>query len=47
MPKNDENDKKVVTVKKATDPCPECGNQVTHQEGIRVCHSCGWQSAPC
>jgi len=22
--------------------CPECGNTLTHQEGCRKCHHCGW-----
>jgi len=34
-------------IKKATDPCPDCGKQLVHQEGILSCRSCGYQSAPC
>ncbi len=30
-----------------SEKCPECGQRIVHQEGIKVCHSCGWQSAPC
>jgi hypothetical protein len=26
------------------DKCPECGGEVTVQEGCVLCHSCGWSA---
>ena len=27
---------------KVTDPCPQCGSQLIHQEGCLLCHACGY-----
>ena len=32
-----------VLTKKVTDPCPDCGEQLVHQEGIRECLHCGYE----
>jgi ribonucleoside-diphosphate reductase alpha chain len=32
----------VKPVEKRMDSCPECGCEITHEEGCRKCHNCGW-----
>jgi len=44
---SDKEKEQIVVVKEVTDPCPDCGNELIHQEGIKVCRHCGWESAPC
>lgn len=36
-----------VLVKRVTDPCPDCGEQLVHQEGIIECLHCGYQNPSC
>lgn len=44
---NGHEQKEIILVEEVADPCPSCGGKLTHQEGIAVCHNCGWQSLSC
>ena len=41
--RNNGQKKTAISAKKVTDPCPYCGVQLVHQEGITVCHNCGYE----
>jgi len=47
----DKGDEKKVTpsptADKVTEPCPDCGMQLVHQEGIIECLNCGYQGPSC
>lgn len=37
--------KRILRAKEVTDPCPDCGDQLVHQECITVCHNCGYEGS--
>ena len=37
--------KRILLAKEVTDPCPDCGDQLVHQECITVCHNCGYEGS--
>lgn len=36
-------ERRTVLAEGVTDSCPDCGAQLAHQEGITVCHNCGYE----
>lgn len=32
-----------ILTREATDPCPDCGALLVHQEGITICRNCGYE----